>query len=329
MSKKYFDHDADLSYLKGKKIAVIGYGNQGRSQALNLRDSGADVFVGSPRKDGSEVTAREEGFAVTTIAQAAQEADILMLLLPDEIFPQVYAKEIQPYLRKNMVLCFASGYNVYYKTLDIPTFVDVILLAPRMIGVDVRTLFAEGSGAPALIAVDQDASGNALNIVLAMARGIGATKTGAIHSSFEEETIIDLMGEQALAGCSLFFTRTLYETLVEAGCDPDAIMMELYASGEFIAISTATMQKGLWNQLKYHSHTSQYGQQTRGKLFINEDTKNTLKKLIGDIKDGTFKEEWSRVQSEGMKEFDRVWEENLNHPMMDQEDKLYRLLGRR
>jgi ketol-acid reductoisomerase len=328
MTTKYFDKDADLKYLEGKTIAILGYGNQGRSQALNLKDSGVNVIIGSPRKDRSEEEANEEGFTVYQIPDSVKRADILMLLLPDEVLPEIYQQNIKPYLRKGMVLSFASGYNVFYQTLDIPDDIDVIMVAPRMIGRDVRALFVEGSGAPCLISVEQEASGNAKNILLAIAKGIGATRTVALESSCEEETIIDLMGEQASGGSTIFFTNLLYEVLVEAGCSPESVLLELYASGENIAVAKAIKEVGLLEQLKFHSHTSQYGQMTRGPKLISESTKTLLKQFVNNIKDGTFKDEWTKVQKDGMKEFDEVWDKNSKLPMIKEEEKLYKLLGR-
>ena len=327
MSKKYYDKDADCHHLDGKIIAIMGYGNQGRSQALNLRDSGANVIVGSPRSDESEKRAIEEGFSVMPLDECTDKADILLLLLPDEIFPQIYEEKIKSHLEPGMVLCFASGYNVYYKQLDLPDTVDVILLAPRMIGKAVRDLFVEGDGAPALVAVEQDASGKAQDIVLALAKGIGATRVMALESSFEEETIVDLVGEQT-GGSKLFFIQMVYEVLLEAGCSPEAALLELYASGENIAVAKSTVELGLWEQLHLHSHTSQYGHQTRGKMLVSEGTREILRKFVDDIRSGAFQKEWSKVQADGMKEFDRLWKENLENPMLEEERKLYRRLGR-
>ena len=329
MSKKYYEKDADLKYLANKTIAILGYGNQGRSQALNLRDSGTEVIIGSGRADKDEDKAREDGFEVFSLADCTKKADILMCLLPDEIFPQIYGEHMQPYLKDGQVLCFASGYNIFYKLLDIPEFIDVVLLAPRMIGEAVRDLFVEGSGAPSLVAVDQDASGEALQIVLALAKGIGSTRTTALESSFEEETIIDLMGEQASGGSMIYFSRMLCEVLIEAGCSPEAALLEVYASGENVAVAKAVNKLGLWNQLRLHSHTSQYGHQTRGKSLVTEETRDVLRGFVKDIRSGKFQKEWSEVQANEMKKFDRLWNENLEHPLMNIEVELYKALGRR
>lgn len=329
MQRKYYDNEADLKHLDGKTVAVIGYGNQGRSQALNLRDSGVNVIVGSEIADEGEKNARADGFGVYSFTECAQKADVLMMLLPDEIFPQLYNKHFKSYLRDGQVLNFASGYNVYYKLFEIPEGVDIVLLAPRMIGKAVRDMFVSGSGAPSLIAVEQDASGNALNIVLALAKGIGSTRTMALNSSFEEETIIDLMGEQAGGGSMIYFARMLCEVLIEAGCSPEAVLLEVYASGENVAVGKAVNELGLWSQLRLHSHTSQYGHQTRGKLLVTEETRKVLQGFVEEIRNGAFQKEWSGVQADGMKEFDKLWRENLEHSIMKTEDELYRALGRR
>ena len=328
-SKKYYENDADLHNLDGKTVAVLGYGNQGRSQALNLRDSGVKVIVGSDRADEGEANAQKDGFEIFSFTDCVTNADVLMLLLPDEIFPQLYAKHLQDHLRAGHVLSFASGYNVYYKLFEIPDFVDVVLLAPRMIGVAVRDMFVEGTGAPSLIAVEQDASGSARSIVLALAKGIGSTRTMALDSSFEEETIIDLMGEQASGGSMIYFARMLCEVMIEAGCSPEAALLEVYASGENIAVCKAINKLGLWKQLRLHSHTSQYGHQTRGKVLVTEETRTVLRSMVDDIRSGDFQKEWSSVQANDMNEFNDVWDENLGHRLMKVEDDLYKALGRK
>lgn len=329
MTRKYFDHDADLGFLTDKVVSILGYGNQGSSQAMNLRDSGINVIVGSNLHDESEARAKRDGFRVASFEECVLQADVLMLLLPDEILPRIFHDVIQSRLRPRHVLCFASGYNVYYKLITLPAFVDVVMLAPRMIGRAVRELFLQGSGAPALVAVGQDASGQAHQIVLALAKGIGVTRTLALESSFEEETIADLLGEQAACGAMLFLSRMVCEVLMEAGCSPEAALLEVYASGENIAIAKAINELGLWNQLRLHSRTSQYGHQTRGPRLVTEETRDNLRQLVSEIKDGTFQREWTRIQAEGMRDFDAVWEDNLQHPILAYEDQLYRILGRR
>ena len=196
MANFYFDKDADLRHVADRKVAIIGYGNQGRSQALNLRDSGINVIIGSP-SDKSADRARDDGFDVYTIADSAQQADILFMLLPDEVMPTIYHVAIEPHLREGMVLNFSHGYNIHYKRIVPPAYVDVILIGPRMIGQYVRETFLNGTGYPSLVAIAQDGSGNAKNIMLALSKGIGSTKMGVIESSFREETEIDLFSEQS------------------------------------------------------------------------------------------------------------------------------------
>ena len=327
MAKIYRDKDADLAVLKDKTIAFIGYGNQGRSQALNMRDSGLKVIVGNI-KDRYWDQAKQDGFEVLEIGEATKRANVICVLVPDEIAPAIFEEKIKPNLGEKDVLCFASGYNIFYKYIVPPSFVDVVLLAPRMIGKMVRDLYVEGSGAMTLIGVAQDSSGKAMQIVLSLAKAIGATRTGVIESSFEEETKVDLFGEQ-ISGGELFMARLAFEVLIEAGCSPEVALLELYASGEGIAGQKAIVEEGLWNQLKLHSPTSQYGKQTIGPRLVNENTKKLLKSIMKDIEDGNFAREWTLEQKNGKKAFKYLWENNLKHPMLEAEDKLYRLLGRR
>ena len=326
MAKMFFDDDADLKYLQDRTIGIIGYGNQGQAQGLNLRDSGAHIIVGNVSDDSADA-AKADGFEVYSITVAAQKADILFLLIPDEFLPKVYSDHIAPYLRPNMVLNFASGYNIAFKCITPPPQVDVILVAPRMIGKGVRDTFLRGTGFPSLLAVHQDASGNALAIALALAKGIGSTHMGAVLSSFEEEAIIDLFSEQS---GDLYFPRLMFETLVESGFDPDVVLLELYASGEMSEIYAAARDMGLWGQLKLHSRTSQYGQQITSQMFSNPGAvKDSLRQVVEHIRSGEFSREWTREQESGFVNLLKVTNENLQHPMQKAENRLYRLLGRR
>jgi len=297
MAKIYKDKDADLAVVKDKTIAYIGYGNQGRSQALNMRDSGLKVIVGNI-KDRYWGQAKQDGFEVLEIAEATKRANVICVLVPDEIAPSIFKEKIEPNLEEKDVLCFASGYNIFYEYIVPPSFVDVVLLAPRMIGKMVRDLYVEGSGAMTLIGVAQDSSGKAAQIVLSLAKAIGATRTGVIESNFEEETKVDLFGEQ-ISGGELFMARLAFEVLVEAGCSPEVALLELYASGEGIAGQKAIVEEGLWNQLRLHSPTSQYGKQTIGPRLVNENTKRLLKSIMKDIEDGSFAREWTLEQKNG------------------------------
>ena len=327
MSKIYFDADADLSYIQGKTIAILGYGNQGRSQALNLRDSGLNVIVGS-REDGSAVQARKDDFSVYGWAEAVTRAQIIFLLIPDEIMPQFYKEYIQPGLDEHDMLVFASGYNIFYGFMQPSSSIDVVLLAPRMIGHGVRSTYVEGQGFPSLIAVEQDASGQAFGRLLALSKAVGTTRMGAILSSFEEETVVDLFSEHL---SPLYAIRRHFEALVEAGYNPWVAILELYGSGEGVEINKACVDRGLWGQITTHSRTSQYGQDVYGRLSTEADMaeKTRLHGIINHIKDGSFAREWALEQQAGEPMFQRIRAENLKHPLVEAEDELYKLLGRR
>lgn len=328
MPKIYKDQDADIKVIKDKQVAVIGYGNQGRSQALNMRDSGLKVIIGSI-KDKSWDKAKEDGFEVMDIPQAAEKAQIIFVLLPDEVAPDVFESKIKPYLKEGDVLVFASGYNIYYGYLKVPEFVDLVLLAPRMIGKAVRDLYVQGKGAPSLIGVGQNFSGKAKDIVLALAKAIGATRAGAIKSSFEEETKTDLLGEQIRGTCLIFMRRLAFEVMVEAGCSPEVAVLELYASGEDAETFRAAAEKGIWAQLKLHSPTSQYGQLTRGPRIASESIKKIFQDMMKDIESGRFAREWTLEQKSGKVVLNRLWSQGLNHPMIEAEKKVFELLGRK
>lgn len=326
MPKVYFDQDADLAHVQDKTIAILGYGNQGRSQALNLRDSGLQVLVGS-RSDASAEQAREDGFEVVGWAEAAQRAQIIFMLMPDEAMPALYAAHVEPGLSAGDMLVFASGYNVFYGLIAAPPQVDVVMLAPRMIGHGVRSTYLEGRGFPSLIAVEQDGSGQALARTLALAKGIGSTRMGAIASSFEEETVIDLFAEHL---APLYALRRYFDVLVAAGYDPWVILLEFYASGEGIETQRAYMEKGLWGQIEAHSRTSQYGQEVTGLLSPAEEEamQSKYRAMIDYIRSGQFARDWSLEQQAGEPVFRRIRRQNLAHPLVEAERALYKVLGR-
>jgi ketol-acid reductoisomerase len=326
MAQWFFDSDSDLKYIRSKRIGIFGYGNQGQAQALNLRDSGQDVIVGS-RRDSSYEVAQKDGFAVHSLSDAAAAADILFLLLPDEVMPAIYQEQIVDHLSPGNVLVFASGYNIHFDHLQAPDFVDVVMIAPRMIGKGVRETFLSGEGFPSLIAVQQDASGEALNRTLALSKGIGSTNMGVIMSSFEEETIVDLFSEQ-IGG--LYAIRRSFEALVEAGCTPETVLLELYASGEGIETARAYRDLGLWEQITLHSRTSQFGQEVTSRLSpeVEKSERDRLRQVIDHIRSGAFDKEWQSEQAAGFGEFDAVRRQNLAHPMIKAERELYRVLGR-
>jgi ketol-acid reductoisomerase len=305
-------YDADLGALKGELITVIGYGNQGRAQALNLRDSGLEVIVGGVA-DESLSQAADDGFVTLPLAEAAEEADVVMLLVPDEVAPAIYHDSILPGLSTGKALEFASGYNITYGFIAPPAGVDVILVAPRMIGRAVRELYVQGKGAPALVGIQQDATGRAKARTLALAKAIGATRSGAVWSSFEEETLTDLFGEQFVGGL-IHQTRLAFEVMREAGISDEAALLELVLSGEMVEVYKAIAEMGLWEQLRLHSHTSQYGQQTRGQRLAGHETAEALRSVMTEIKDGSFAREWELEQKTGMGHFGELWRENLDHP---------------
>ena len=330
MAKFFAATDADPAVLSDKTIAVIGYGNQGRAQATNLRRAGHRVIVGN-QEDDSWRQAREDGFEPLAMDAASARADIVLLLLPDEIAPDVYRRMIEPHLGRGKTLDFASGYNITYKFIVPPREVDVILVAPRMIGQGVLDLPASGKGFPVLTGVKQDASGHALATTLAIAHGIGAfmPQGAVVESSFEEETMVDLFSEHTWAGAMLFLLESAFKLLVEAGVSPEVALIELYASGELGEIGRAMASMGMWNQLKLHSHTSQFGQLTHGAQFIGDDAEALMRKAIAEIRDGTFARRWAAEQAAGSPMFQRLLGEALESPVARAEVDLYAKLGRR
>ncbi|MHA1379531.1 MAG: ketol-acid reductoisomerase [Candidatus Helarchaeota archaeon] len=303
-SKIYFDADVeDKNVLKNKKISVIGYGNQGRAQALNLRDSGLDVVIGNI-EDEYRDKAKKDDFIVLSIAKATKTADIIMILIPDEVQNEVFNQEILPNLRHNMVICFATGYNIAFQEitqLRPPDFVDIIMIAPRMIGVGVRDSYLKGEGFYSFISVHQDASGNAKQILLELAKALGTTKKGAIETTFRQEAVLDLFTEQAFGPAFGQVLTNSITCLLDAGYPPEAIFIELYMSGEFSFTLKEMAEVGIVNQMAFHSPTSQYGSLTRGARFIDTTLLEKMKKSLKEIESGKFAKEWARVQKKGMK----------------------------
>ncbi len=330
MARFFAAGDADPAVLSGKTVAVIGYGNQGRAQAINLRRAGHQVIVGN-QEDDSWRQALGDGFKPLAMDAAVARAEIVLLLLPDEIAPDIYRRMIEPHLGRGKTLVFASGYNITYKFIVPPREVDVILVAPRMIGQGVLDLTARGEGFPVLAAVKQDASGRALATTLAIAHGIGAFMPhgAVVESSFEEETLVDLFSEHTWAGAMLFLLERAFKLLVETGVSPEVALLELYASGELAEIGRAMASLGMWNQLKLHSHTSQFGQLTHGAQFIGADSEALMRNAIAEIRDGTFARRWAAEQAAGSPTFQRLLSEVLESPVATAEAELYAKLGRR
>ena len=297
----YRDEDADLGHLKDKPVAIVGYGNQGRAQALNLRDSGISVLVGSVA-DESAREAERDGFEVLSIAEASARADVIALLIPDEVQRKVYREEVAPVLAVGKTLSFAHGYNIHYRLIVPPEDVDVILVAPRMIGVRVRSSFEQGRGVPAYIAVAQDASGRARDVALAWAKAIGATRAGVLETTFAQETELDLFTEQATWPVIVRDLLISYEVLVEAGFPKEMVALELYGSGEASEVFRQMARRGLFRQMRLHSQTSQYGTLSRSSRMLPEEAKARFREALEEIRSGRFQREWTKEQEGGYRE---------------------------
>lgn len=314
MATVYHDEDADLGALAGERIAVIGYGNQGRSQALNLRDSGLDVLIGNVG-DVARARAVAEGFEAFDIAAAVARAQVVMVLLPDEIMPEVYARAIAPHLADGAALSFASGYTVAFGHIVPRATADVLLLAPRMIGPGVRDRFVEGRGFPSFVGVHQDATGRARARLLALARGIGSTRAGCLEMSMADEAALDLFTEQGFGPAFGAVLTSAIEMLIEAGYPPEAVLMELYMSGELAYAAQRFVDTGMIAQMDFHSRTSQYGSMTRGWRFADLDLKDRLRAALDDIRSGAFAREWQDEQQQGAPRFTQLREMRQFHPL--------------
>ncbi len=315
MAKVYYDNDADVGFLKGKTIGVIGYGNQGCAQALNLKDSGLDVIIGV-RADETQLQAQSDGFDTFPIEETAQRAQVLLLLIPDEIIPDVFKSQVLPGLSQGKAICFATGYNVAFGFIEPPDGIDVVMVAPRMIGAGVRQRYQEGKGFPSFIGVHQDATGNALNTTLAIARGIGSTKSGAMLLTFAQEAELDLFTEQ---GFGPAFGQTLLsaiQILIDAGYPEEAVMIELILSGEFAYSMQKIAEIGFFPQMELHSHTSQYGSMTRGARFMIPQIAETMKDVLQEIRSGAFAREWDAEQKAGLPVFNQIKELRDQHPIV-------------
>ena len=316
MSQIYHDDDADLGVLEDQIVALIGYGNQGRSQALNLRDSGVNVIIGNIQ-DHAAAQAKEDGFSVTSIAEACEQADVVMMLVPDEIMPEVFKTDVAPNLEPGELVVFASGYNIAFKLITPPDHVDVALVAPRMIGVGVRETFVAGSGFPSFVGVHHDATGNAKARMLAIAKGIGSTRAGCIEMSMHDEATLDLFTEQAFGPAFGRVLITAIELLVEAGYPPEAVLLELYLSGEFAYSFEKMREVGMMKQMDFHSRTSQYGTVTRGARFMSltEPIKEKMSEVLDEIRSGSFADEWSNQQPTAMALFEKIREARDKMPV--------------
>lgn len=294
MAVIYHDEDASLDAIRGETVAILGYGNQGSAQACNLRDSGLDVIVGNI-DDPYRAAAVQDGFEVAPIAAASRRADLVFLLVPDEIMPEIYQRDIAPYLRPGQLLDFAHGYNIAFDLIVPPAFVDVVMIAPRMIGSGVRDSYLSGEGFPSFVGVHQDASGKARQRLLGLAKAVGSTRAGCLEMTLRDEATLDLFTEQAFGPAFGRVMMTAIDTLVDAGYPPEAVLMELYLSGELAYTFLKIRELGMLKQHELHSHTSQYGTITRSARYADLDPplRERMRASLEEIRSGAFAKEWS------------------------------------
>ena len=315
----YYDDDADLALIRARKVAVLGYGSQGHAHALGLHDSGVDVRVGLPAGSKSRATVEADGLRVLTPAEACAEADLIMVLAPDTVQRSLYANDIAPHLNPspdgvNKALFFAHGFNIRFGYITPPANVDVAMVAPKGPGHLVRRQFVEGRGVPCLVAVEQDASGSALALALAYAKGIGGTKAGALKTTFTEETETDLFGEQAvLCGGASALVQAGFETLVEAGYQPEVAYFECLH--ELKLIVDLMYEGGLAKMRWSVSDTAEYGDYTRGPRVVTDATKAEMRRILTEIQEGTFAKEWIAEDDAGRPQFAKYRGEAADHPI--------------
>jgi ketol-acid reductoisomerase len=324
----FYDDDADLHRLQGRTVAVVGYGIQGRAQTLNMRDSGVkNIVVGSVRDESWE-GAESDGFSPVPIREAVEEADISFMLVPDEVAPVVYEEHVGPALGSGKTLHFASEYNIAFGHISLPEEVDVIMIAPRMIGSVLRSLYLEGKGAPCFVDAHQDASGGAWEDCLALAKAIGCTRAGALRVSMEHETWIDLLAEQGIWPLLMGVFLSAYELQVEAGISPEAVLLEMYLSKEPAEIMEQIAEVGLFEQLELHSRTSRYGQLTRLEELDRSGIKAFLREALEErIRTGRFDREWTETQDSEEPVLERLAERAGRHPIAETEKRLREALS--
>ncbi|MGZ4140943.1 MAG: ketol-acid reductoisomerase [Actinomycetota bacterium] len=312
MATIYYDKDADLSVLEGRKVAIIGYGSQGHAHALNLKDSGIDVRVGLYEGSPSRAKAEAAGLTVKSVAEAADEADVIMILLPDTKQREVYEKEILPGLREGKALFFAHGFNIHLAQIKPPAGVDVCMVAPKGPGHLVRRTYTEGIGTPALVAIQQDATGKAHELALAYAKGIGATRAGVLSTTFKEETETDLFGEQAvLCGGVSELIKAGFETLVRAGYQPEVAYFECMHELKLIV---DLLYEGGFKYMRYSvSDTAEYGDYTRGKRVIGDGARAEMQRILTEIQSGEFAKEWIEENEHGAQNFLEERERQRDH----------------
>ena len=314
MATLSYENDADPSLIRDRTIGIIGYGSQGHAHALNLKDNGLNVIVGLYEGSKSWPKAEGDGLRVALVADAARESDIIMVLIPDTTQAQVYKESIRPHLVPGKTLMFAHGFNIHYKTVVPPDDVDVSMVAPKAPGHRMREVFTRGSGVPGLLAIHQDVSGQAREIGLAYARGVGCTRAGVLETTFKEETETDLFGEQTvLCGGVTALIKAAFETMVEAGYQPESAYFE--CMHELKLIVDLLYQGGMGYMRYSVSDTAEYGDYTRGPVVIDEHVKDNMKKVLAAVQDGSFAREWIAENDEGRPRFNRLRRENAEHPI--------------
>jgi ketol-acid reductoisomerase len=322
----YYDDDADLSIIQGRKVAVIGYGSQGHAHSLSLRDSGVDVRIGLPEGSKSRQKAQDEGLQVGTPAEVSAWADLIMILAPDTKQRHIYAQDIAPNLKDGDAIFFGHGFNIRYELIKPPSNVDVAMVAPKGPGHLVRRQFVDGKGVPALIAVEQDASGNAKALALSYAAAIGGARAGVIETTFKEETETDLFGEQAvLCGGAAALVQTGFEVLTEAGYAPEVAYFECLH--ELKLIVDLMYEGGIANERFSISDTAEYGDLTRGPRVITPAVKEEMRKILAEIQDGRFAREWVAEDDAGRPNFTRLQKEGQEHPIEQVGEKLRGLMS--
>jgi len=314
MVKMYYEKDTDITLLNNKTVGIIGYGSQGHAHALNLKESGVNVQVGLYEGSNSWSKAEAEGLKVATSSEVAQSSDVIMVLIPDERQRDLYKTSIEPYLDSTKTLMFAHGFNIHYEQIDPPADVDVSMVAPKAPGHRMREVFIQGLGVPALVAIHQDPSGKARQNALAYAAGIGSARAGVLDTTFKEETETDLFGEQAvLCGGITSLIKTAFETLVEAGYQPESAYFEVLHEVKLIV---DLIYEGGLGYMRYSvSDTAEFGDYTRGPMVVNNEVRENMRKILTSIQDGSFAREWIAENDEGRPTFNRLREENASHPI--------------
>ncbi|MBU3191704.1 ketol-acid reductoisomerase [Clostridium bowmanii] len=316
MAKMYYDGEADLGLLKGKKIAIVGYGSQGHAHALNLKESGLEVVVGLYSGSKSWNKAREAGLEVLEVCDAAKCSDVIMVLAPDELQSKIYKESIEPYLKQGNALVFAHGFNIHFSQITPPANVDVFMVAPKGPGHLVRRVYQEGKGVPALIAVYQDYSGSGKELALAYAKGIGATRAGVLETTFQEETETDLFGEQAvLCGGVTELIKAGFDTLTNAGYQKEIAYFECLHELKLIV---DLLYEGGFENMRYSvSDTAEYGDYMVGKRIVNEDTRKEMAKVLSEIQNGEFARDWLIENQINRPNFNAIKRMELQHPIVE------------